>query len=234
MTSSIKIDGQIVKGIFQERPNRFLTLVRINDKISECFLPDPGRLNELLKPGIEVLLKKILKDKRKTSYDLIAVYNRGKMVSIDSRVPNKLIFKALKNKDIKELSEYDWIKPEFSYANSRFDFLLKSKYDKCLLEVKSCTLIKDKLALFPDAPTKRGKRHVIELLKAKKEGYRACIIFLVQRDDAKIFTTNNETDPDFGIALRNAFSQGVEVYAYSSILINNKIILKDKIKVELL
>ena len=142
MVSLIKIEGQTVKGIFQERPNRFLALVKVDGVILQCFLPDPGRMKELLIQGTEVLIKRVLKEKRKTQYDLLAVSNQGKMVSIDTRVPNKLIFEALKNKDIEELSEYDLIKPEFSYSNSRFDFLLISKFSKCLLEVKSCTLLK--------------------------------------------------------------------------------------------
>jgi sugar fermentation stimulation protein A len=214
LVSSIKVGGRIVKGVFQERPNRFSAFVKVKDKVLLTYLPNPGRMHELLIPGTEVILRKVMKGNRKTGYDLIGVSYNGQRVSVDSRVPNKLVLEALKNKDIKELSEYNIIKPEFGYGHSRLDFFLANKHESCLLEVKSATLVKDGVAMFPDAVTERGKRHVNELTKAKKEGYRACILFLVQRTDAHSFAPSDETDPEFGKALRNAAAEGVEVYAY--------------------
>lgn len=214
LVSSIKVGGRIVKGVFQERPNRFSAFVKVKDKVLLTYLPNPGRMHELLIPGTEVILRKVMKGNRKTGYDLIGVLYNGQRVSVDSRVPNKLVLEALKNKDIKELSEYNIIKPEFGYGHSRLDFFLANKHESCLLEVKSATLVKDGVAVFPDAVTERGKRHVNELTKAKKEGYRACILFLVQRTDAHSFAPSDETDPEFGKALRNAAAEGVEVYAY--------------------
>jgi sugar fermentation stimulation protein A len=214
LVSSIKVGGRIVKGVFQERPNRFSAFVKVKDKVLLTYLPNPGRMHELLIPGTEVILRKVMKGNRKTGYDLIGVSYNGQRVSVDSRVPNKLVLEALKNKDIKELSEYNIIKPEFGYGHSRLDFFLANKHESCLLEVKSATLVKDGVAVFPDAVTERGKRHVNELTKAKKEGYRACILFLVQRTDAHSFAPSDETDPEFGKALRNAAAEGVEVYAY--------------------
>ena len=96
------------------------------------------------------------------------------------------------------------------------------------MEVKSCTLVKDGVAMFPDAKTERGRRHVRDLIKAKKEGYRACVLFVVQRTDASIFTPNHESDPEFGKALLEATSEGVEAYAYSSEFIGNTITLKER------
>jgi sugar fermentation stimulation protein A len=233
LVSFIKIEEKFVRGVFQERPNRFLALVKVGNMILPSFLPDPGRLYELLTPGTEVIIREVLKGKRKTSYDLIAVSCNGQMVSVDSRVPNKLVLEALKNREIGEFSGYNVIKPEYGYGHSRFDFFLANEYERCLLEVKSCTLVKDGIALFPDAETERGRRHVNDLVKAKKEGYRACVLFVVQRADAQMFAPNDETDPKFGKALREATVKGVEVYAYYSEFAENKITLKGKVKVQL-
>jgi len=190
-------------------------------------------MHELLTLGTKVILREVLKENRKTSHDLIGVFYDGQMVSVDSRVPNKLVLEALRNRDIEELSEYNAIKPEYGYGRTRFDFLLSNKYEQCLLEVKSCTLVKDGVAMFPDAKTERGRRHVRDLVKAKKEGYRACVLFIVQRTDAQVFSPNDETDPEFGEALRDAAADGVEVYAYYSKFAEDRITLKGKVKVGL-
>lgn len=171
-------------------------------------------MHELLVSGVEVILRGVLNENRKTSYDLIGVSNNGQWVSVDSRVPNKLVLEALRNRDIVELTKYNMIKPEYSYGDSRFDFFLANECESCLLEVKSVTLVKDGVAMFPDAVTERGMRHVKDLVKAKKEGYRACALFLVQRTDAYSFAPDDETDPKFGKALRTAAAGGVEIYAY--------------------
>jgi len=214
LVSSIKIEGRTIRGVFQERPNRFSALVKVEDMVLPSFLPNPGRMHELLTPGTKVILREVLKENRKTDYDLIGVFYNSQRVSVDSRVPNKLVLEALKNRDIKELSEYNIIKPEYGYGHTRFDFFLANKHERCLLEVKSSTLVKDGVAMFPDAETERGRRHVTDLLKAKKEGYRACVLFIIQRTDAHVFAPNDETDPEFGKVLRDAAMKGVEVYAY--------------------
>lgn len=233
MDNFIEIQGNTCKGIFKKRPNRFLALVEIKGKMVPCFLPNPGRMNELLKMDSEVVLRKIEKEERKTRFDVIGVFFNGELVSLDTRVPNRLVFDSLKKGIIEEFSDYNIIKPEFSFGRSRLDFLLTNEFEKCLLEVKSCSLVKDGVALFPDAPTLRGKRHLIELIKAKKEGYRSCVLFIIQRRNAKVFTPNDETDPDFGQALREAKSNGVEVYAYYSEFVGKKIFLRRKIKINL-
>jgi len=232
LVSFIKI-GKTVKGTFLERPNRFLAYVRIGDTVVPSFTPNPGRMRELLTPETEVLLKEVVKDERKTSYDLVGVVHDGQIISIDARVPNKLILEALKNGELDEFSEYDVIDSEHVYGHSRFDFLLSNKDGDCLLEVKSCTLVKDGVAMFPDAKTERGSKHLRELMRTKKEGYRASILFLIQRTDAHTFCPNDEADPQFGRALREAAAEGVEVYVYCSEFVEDRIILKGRVKVDL-
>ena len=162
---------------------------------------------------------------------MIGVIIDGEIVSLDTRVPNRLVFEALKNKDIIEFAEYVNVKPEYGYGNSRFDFLLKNDKERCLVEVKSCTLVRDGVALFPDAPTLRGQRHLMELIKAKKEGFRTCVVFIIQRTNAKLFTSNDETDPGFGKAFRDALVGGVEAYDYISEFDGKKITLKEKVRI---
>ncbi|MEM2911557.1 MAG: DNA/RNA nuclease SfsA [Candidatus Bathyarchaeia archaeon] len=231
MTASIKLYEKLVKGIFKARITRFSVLVQVSDKNVVCFLPNPGRLEELLVFGVQVVLKEVEKGERKTLYDLVGVYHSNQIVSVDSRIPNRLVFEALKNKDLPEFAKYVKIKPEHLYGHTRFDFLLSDNDVPCLLEVKSCTLVKEGVAMFPDAPTKRGTRHVLELVKAKNEGYRACILFIIQRTDAYAFKPNDEIDVAFGKALRQAVESGVEVYAYSSEFIADRIMLKGRVEV---
>ena len=188
---------------------------------------------DLLIPGTKVVLKKVLKEKRKTNYDLIGVFHDNQLVSVDSRVPNKLILEALKNGDLKELSMYNVIKTEHKFEHSRFDFFLANEHERCLLEVKSSTLVKDGTALFPDATTERGWRQVKNLIKSKKKGYRACLIFVVQRNDAHTFSSNDEVDPEFGQLLRSALNEGVEVFAYYLKFFERRIVLKGKLKVNI-
>jgi len=233
MVNFIKIEGKIIEGIFKERLTRFSALVQVGDKTVLCFLPNPGRLNELLTPDAKVILREAASGKRKTSYDLIGVHYKSQKISVDSRAPNKLVLEALRNRDLEEFSEYSIIKPEHPYGRTKFDFFLSNGQRRCFLEVKSCTLVKYGAALFPDAKTERGTRHVQDLLKAKNEGYRACVLFIIQRTDAQVFSPNDETDPEFGKALRQAAKHGVEVYAYCSELVKDKITLKEKVKVVL-
>lgn len=213
MVSFIEIEGKTIRGFFQRRLNRFLALVKVEERVLPSFVPNPGRMHELLIPGTEVVLREVLGENRKTGYDLIGVLHEGQMVSVDSRVPNRLVFEALKNGDIKEISDYPIIKPEYNLGHSRFDFFLANEKERCLLEVKSYTLVEDGVAKFPDAKTERGRKHMTDLMKANREAYRTLVLFVIQRSDAKVFVPNDETDPEFGKAIRDAALEGVEVYA---------------------
>lgn len=141
-----------------ERLTRFSASVKVERKNVACYLPNPGRMVELLVPGVEVVLKGALGGERKTSYDLIEVYHKGDKISLDSRVPNKLVLEALRNKELSEFSGYSSINPEYQYGGTRFDFFLSNGDKSCLLEVKSCTKVREGVALFPDARTVRGGR----------------------------------------------------------------------------
>ncbi len=229
----MKIDGALITGVYTRRLNRFLASVSLNGRAVQCFLPNPGRMEELLVPRVKVVLREAEGKHRKTHYDLLAVYQDDLLVCLDTRIPNRLLFEAFKESRLDAFSQYNIIKPEYVYGQSRFDFLLRNNRERCLIEAKSCTLVKHRVALFPDAPTRRGRRHVSELAQARQEGYRACVIFIIQRTDVDAFSPNDATDPAFGAALRQASAEGVELYAYSSDLTENEVLLRTRIRINL-
>jgi sugar fermentation stimulation protein A len=173
-------------------------------------------LGELLVPGRRVVLLGRSGGNRKTAYDLSAVLLDGVWVSLDARLPNDLVAEALLEGEIEPLAGYPKMQREVAFGGSRLDFLLEAN-DKplFLIEVKSVTLVEGGWACFPDAVTLRGRRHLLELASAVELGYRAAVVFVVQREDAQGFRPHDESDPDFGRALRAVTRQGVEVYAYA-------------------
>ncbi|NHI93080.1 MAG: DNA/RNA nuclease SfsA [Candidatus Lokiarchaeota archaeon] len=202
----------IIPATFIKRPNRFLGYVELNGEEIPCFIPDPGRLKELLYKGKKVYLTSAKKEGRKTDFDLIAVEHDNLIVGIDSRVPNKHVLDLLhKNRLFK--TKFDLRKSEFSYGNSRLDFYLKKGNEKYLLEVKGCNLVIEDIALFPDAPTIRGTRHVSELIEALKNNFISMIFFVIQRHDAIKFRPNEEMDPIFSKELKLAKEKGVIIKA---------------------
>jgi len=151
---------------------------------------------------------------RKTAYDLVLVDLDGTLVSIDSRVPNTLVSEAIEEESLPMFHGMVIRKKEPIFEDSRFDFHLQGDLGSLLLEVKSCTLVEERTGLFPDAPTKRGRRHLRALIKYLKFG-RSAIMFVIQRNDADNLRPNEETDRHFAEALRQAAGLGVEVYAIS-------------------
>jgi len=228
----MKIEGKLLKAAFLERPNRFLGKVEVSGKEHFCYIPNPGRMVELLQPGVEVYLKEEAAPGRKTEYDLVFV-KQNLLVSIDSRVPNRLTEEAIQMRLLPEFSDYGLVRAENVYKGSRLDFLLSHGDRRMLLEVKSCTLVREGRALFPDAPTQRGRRHLHTLIAALEQGFETAVLFVVQRADAETFSPNDETDPEFGMALREATSSGVRIYAYNCRVALEKISLLNRIPVVL-
>ncbi|NHJ48767.1 MAG: DNA/RNA nuclease SfsA [Asgard group archaeon] len=234
----IAIEGTVKYATFKNRPNRFLVnLIPDGRSNSEkAFLHDPGRMKELLTDNVRLLIRKPLNpENRKTKWDILAVEHKGRLVTINSSLPNRVAKTALMNYWIQELAEFDYVKSEISYGKSRLDFLLEKNKLKCYVEVKGVTLVKNKIALFPDAPTSRGVRHVNELIEIVAMGYKGVILFICMRDDPIGFAPNNETDPTFSKTLQTADKEGVEILVYKvkPIIKNQQLILqfKDKIKV---
>jgi sugar fermentation stimulation protein A len=226
----MRIVGDLIWARFLERTSRFTVVAERDGTLLDCFLANPGRLKELLVPGHSLLLRcAALGDSRKTGFDVIGVCLKGKVVTIDSRIPNALIHEALNARSLREFKGYSVVKTEPAFGSGRFDFLLDPK---CFVEVKSCTLVKNGVALFPDAPTARGRRHLLETVQALRQGYRCVVIFVVQRDDARVFMPNSDTDPEFSKALQEACISGVEAIAYTARYEDRLIELVRRIEVE--
>ncbi|MEG1002090.1 MAG: DNA/RNA nuclease SfsA [Clostridium sp.] len=216
---------------FIERPNRFNAVVNLNGEIITVHVPNTGRCRELLKEGEKVLLRKEDNPTRKTKYDLISVYKGDKLISIDSQIPNKVVLEALQNKKIEKLKEYSIILKEKTFGNSRFDFkLAKENGEEYYLEVKGVTLEEDGHAAFPDAPTERGRKHLLELIDVKNSGRGAGVLFLLQMDGMKSFCPNDERDEKFGVALREARDAGVDIFIYECDVERNGITLTKEVK----
>ena len=212
----MKIAGKLVQGHFVTRDNRFRVTVEVGGREVWAHLANSGRLGELLVPGRRVSLVEKAAVGRKTAYDLSMVEHDGRWISVDARLPNDLVEEALLAGRLEPLAGYPVLRREVTHGQSRFDFALEAPGRlPCLIEVKSITLVIDGLGCFPDAVTQRGRRHVNELAEAAGSGYRAAVVFVVQRDDAMGVRPHDEADPDFGLALRAAAEQGVEVYSYA-------------------
>lgn len=228
------IKEKVVKAKFIKRPNRFQGYIKLEGEESMVHVPNTGRCREILIEGCTVILREGNNDKRKTKYDLIAAYKGDKLINIDSQIPNKVVYEALINKKILGLEEYDTVMREKTFGNSRFDFkLINAKGEVYYLEVKGVTLENEGKARFPDAPTERGTKHLNELVEAKKIGYGAGVLFLMQMDNINEFTPNDAMDKDFGEALRRAHKSGVDVMAYECVLGEDYITLDKSVKVKL-
>lgn len=212
----MRIPGPLLEARFLERPNRFLATVELHGDVVESHLPDPGRLSALLVRGRRVWVRPEHARNRKTGHTLVLVEaTDGELVSVVTTLPNQLVEEALREGRISELAGLAILQREYGWGRSRFDFLLGAPTEeRMLLEVKSVTWVEGDRALFPDAVTARGARHLRELAKARRAGLRSGVVFVVQRRDAESVSAARARDPAFATALESAVSEGVEVYGY--------------------
>ena len=208
-----------VKGIFKNRPNRFIAEVEVDGNLEIAHVPNTGRCRELLVEDAIVWLKPSDNPNRKTKFSLHFVENKDVLVSLYSQQANSIVYDAILNGKIKELSGYDYHQREKTVDNSRIDIYLANHdgdllKDSCFVEVKGVTLIVDGEARFPDAPTERGAKHLKELIKLKKEGNRCVVFFLIQHPAGNFFRPNWENDPKFSETLNEAYAAGVEILVY--------------------
>jgi len=200
---------------FQSRPNRFLVHARIGDRLVRAASRDPGRLRELLKPGARLLLAPSSDPRRRTRYTVVLVRKAGRWVSVVPVLANRIFEAALARDGAPGLRRARVMGREVRLGHSRIDFLVVHRGRRLLIEVKSATLVEGGRALFPDAPTERGARHLRELLAWSRGGGRAAVVFVVQRSDAFALSPHAGNDPGFAAALRDASRAGVRVLAYT-------------------
>ena len=196
----------IVTGFFEDRPNRFIAHVWINDVLETVHVKNTGRCKELLLPGAKVILEISDNPNRKTKYDLIAVYKKELgIVNIDSQAPNRVVAEWL------AMQNFNYIKPEYTYGNSRVDFYMEKDDKKYLLEVKGCTLEIDGIGYFPDAPTERGVKHLLELKEAAMQGFHCVVAFVIQMESITEVRPFEKRHPEFAKAFYEAKDAGVEI-----------------------
>jgi sugar fermentation stimulation protein A len=201
--------------VFQARPNRFLVQAKLRDgQLVLAHLADPGRLRELLLPGVALRLRPVPPSlTRKTRYTVVLARSPEPprpWVCLETLHANRLAGELLSAGQVRGIGGGWDLRPEVRRGNSRFDFLLQRQDgDEMLVEVKSVTLVENGVALFPDAPTARGARHVRELEQAVRNGTRAAVLFVVQREDARAVAPHAGIDPEFTLALQSAAASGV-------------------------
>ncbi len=200
----------ITSALFIDRPNHFIANVSVNGIAETVHVKNTGRCKELLLPGAEVYLTEPDSKGRKTRYDLIAVRkDNGLLINIDSQAPNKVVSEWLNTQGFTKVI------PEYTYGNSRIDFCMERSFgittEKYLMEVKGCTLERDGIGYFPDAPTQRGTKHLRELIKAVHEGYHTYAAFVILMDNITEVRPNTDTDPEFAAAFEEAKRMGVRI-----------------------
>lgn len=208
------LSGRLCEGRFLRRLNRFAAEVSLYGRRVLAHVPNSGRLPELLVSGRRVLLRRRKEEGRRTACDLLHVSAGGRWVCVDARLPPLLVEDALKAGRIPELSGLSVSNREVALHQGKIDLLLAGPQGTCYVETKAVTLVVEGTALFPDAPTPRGVRHLLALLQAHEEGCRAAVIFVVLRADAFRFAPNWRNDPRFAQTLVRVTRAGVSIFAY--------------------
>ncbi len=226
----------VKKAVFRLRPNRFVAECELEGKKTAAHVRNTGRCRELLVPGCTVYLEENLRLGRKTQHTLVSVEKSGRTINMDSLAPNKAFREAMEEGYI-ELPGFDGpctlLKPEARYNESRFDFYMESRMQKAFVEIKGVTLEEEGVALFPDAPTERGVKHIHGLCRAAEEGYFAFLIFVVQMKDIRYLTPNRRTHPAFGEAMEAARKAGVSLLAFDCRVAPDEIRLDEQVKIVL-
>lgn len=199
------------EAIFERRLNRFVAELWVDGVLICCHVKNTGRLRELFVPGARCVLAAAENPNRATPYDLVGVYRGGVLVNVDSQAPNAAAQEWVRCGGLG--GGVTLLRPEYTWGNSRFDMYAERGDERLLIEVKGVTLNIGGQARFPDAPTARGVKHVQELIRAKQDGFRCAILFVIQMPDVTSFAPNDETHPEFGDALRQAAAAGVEIHA---------------------
>ena len=206
----------IHKAVFKSRPNRFIARVELESREETVHVKNTGRCRELLIPGCTVYLEKSANTERRTAYDLVAVEKGELLINMDSQAPNKVFLEWAQKGGFR--GELSLLRPETKWGNSRFDFYWESGEERGFVEVKGCTLEENGLALFPDAPTERGVKHLEELILAQQEGYTCAICFVLQMKGCHTFRPNEKMHPEFAVVLRRAAQAGVQILAMDCIV----------------
>lgn len=230
----MQFQDKLVHGTLIKRYKRFLADVKLDDgTIITAHCTNTGAMTSCLENGAEVFLTPVNDPKRKTKFTWEMIKINGDWVGINTGNPNKLAYEAISAGQIPELADYTFVKREVKYNDSRFDVYAENENEKCFIEVKNVTLKKGKYALFPDAITTRGQKHLLALIEAKNAGIRAVMLYVVQRSDVDIFAPAVDIDPDYTAKLIQAVNSGVEVIAMQAKVTPYSIELSKRLPIEL-
>lgn len=208
---------EIVSAEFIERPNRFIAYVDLMGVRTKVHVKNTGRCRELLTDHARVYLEKNGKESRATAYDLVAVEKEGRLVNMDSNAPNRVAGEWLQAGGL--YRDVSLVRPEKTFGSSRFDFYVESASGRrAYIEVKGVTLEREGVAAFPDAPSERALKHVEELIEARRQGYEAYLLFVIQMKGVCRVEPNLDTQPAFGEALKLARREGVRLLAYDCLV----------------
>ena len=228
----MNFENKLIPGQFIKRYKRFFVDIKIKERIITAHCPNTGSMYGLLKKGNKVWVTKSDNPNRKLKYTLQIIEDKKSKVGVNTHLTNKIVYHALKNNLIKEFDKKIEIKPETKFGtNTRFDFLITQKKFKAFIEVKNVTLSRIKnLAEFPDAITSRGLKHINELLKASNMGYKIFILYLIQRNDCKLFKIAEDVDPEYSNSLIKAVKKKLNILCYDCKFSTKGIKLNQRIK----
>ena len=224
-------ENKLIPGVFIKRYKRFFVDIKINNKIVVAHCPNTGSMFGLLEKGNKVWLSETNNPKRKLKYTLQIIETSSSKVGVNTHLTNKIVYNALTNNFIKEFKNIS-IKSEVKFGkNTRFDFLVSNKKQKSFIEVKNVTLLRKKgIGEFPDAVTSRGLKHIEELLKASKQGYKIYLLYVIQREDCNVFEIAKDLDPEYCQLLEKAVKKKLKVLCYDCKFSPKGIKLNRKIK----
>ena len=228
-------ENKLIPGLLIKRYKRFFVDIKIDNQIIQAHCPNTGSMHGLLKKGNKVWISKSNNPNRKLKYTLEIIESNKTKIGVNTQSTNKIVLHAFKNNLINEFSSNLEIKPESKFGlNTRFDFMVNDKKNKAYVEVKNVTLSRKKgLAEFPDSITARGLKHINELVKASKKNYKIYILYLVQRNDCKLFTIAKDIDPSYAIALSKAVKNKLKILCYDCKFYTKGIKLNNKIKIKI-
>ena len=230
----MKFKERLLQGALIKRYKRFFIDIKYKNKIITAHCPNSGSMMGLLDRGNKAWFSLSDNPKRKLKYTLEMIEVKNKKVGINTLLTNKIVLEALKHKKINSLNKFNHIKTESKFSDgTRFDFLLSNNKEKCFLEVKNVTLLREKkIAEFPDAITTRGTKHLNELCNAKKKGYQSYILYLIQRENCDSFKIAKDIDEKYKIAFTKALKTGVKILCYDCKLNSEEIKLNKQINYE--
>ncbi len=230
----MKFKKPLVHGTLIKRYKRFLADIKLDTgEIVVAHTTNSGSMKSCIEEGAEVNLTHVDDPKRKTQFTWEMIKINGNWIGVNTSWPNLIAFEAIQNGEIEKLSGYAHVKREVKFGDSRFDIYCENEHEKCFVEVKNVTMKVDNFALFPDSVTTRGQKHLKTLVEVKRSGYRAVMLYIVQRSDVSIFGPAAEIDPTYAKLLNEAVNNGVEIIVMQAEVTPEYIQLKNELPVQL-